>query len=91
MRGQAAANPLEIGLGEYHARTMETKNGAGRVVFFHSQVHRADQALLPTLAHSFVACGRESATRPCMSLIETGTPTHNMPHALTCTLPKESC
>ena len=36
----------------------ESKDEQRRGECCHSQVHRADQALLPTLAHSFVACGR---------------------------------
>ena len=36
----------------------ENKEQQGTIECCHLQVHRADQALFPTLAHSFVACGR---------------------------------
>ena len=40
-----------------------------------AQVHGADQAPLPPLVHSFVACGQHKrATRPCSKMGNEGTP-----------------
>ena len=65
----------------------ENKEQRGTVECCHSQVHRADQALLPTLAHSFVACGRARvphapANLKGFNLLETEGGTHTQKAAL---------